>query len=225
MKKVLVLAALVALSSPPSFAQAHMTVGSAPANGNAGFAPPNAYGYTGSYTGGAGYSNNFGFNTMRPGNMPLQYGYGVTPYGMPYGSPAFGLPQPYGIAGGGFYTMSYGGRNVRYWQSPSGYYYPWLNSYSTPIVYVPQAGQNPQASSPPISTICADLLTYLDQQREKGNVSEDAYQHLKRRTLDIRNKERDLRISGNGTVDSQDEVYIRRDLEGLGGEVAKSIAP
>ncbi len=225
MKNVLTLVALAALSCPIAFGQAHAVMGGGAHNpGNTGFAPPNAYGYTGSYTGGSGSPYNFGFNTMRPGNMPLQYGYGV-PYGAPVGVSPFGVPQPYGVAGGGYYTVNYGGRSMRYWQSPSGFYYPWLNSYATPIIYVPQAGQAPQATAPPISTICSDLLTYLDQQKEKGNVSEEAYQHLKRRTLDIRNKERDLRIAGGGSVDSQDETYMRRDLEGLGGEVAKSISP
>src|SRR5271155_5965630 len=80
-----------------------------PANnsGQGGFAAPNAYGYAGSYYGGAGYSNNFGFNTMRPGNMPfVPYAYGVNPYGSPMAYPSYGVPRPYGAAGLGFYNIS-----------------------------------------------------------------------------------------------------------------------
>lgn len=228
MKKVIALAALLLLSGSQAFGQARNFATSVPSNGNAGFAAPNAYGYAGSYTGGAGYAQNFGFNTMRPGNMPyVPYGgYGYNNgFNSPYAVSPFGAPVAYGPAGQGFYTINYGGRPSRFWQSPNGYYYPWVNGYNSPIVYIPQAGQNPQPTAPPISTICTDLLSYLEQQKEKGNVSQDAYEHLKRRAMDIRNKERDLRIAGSGAVDSQDEVQMRRDLEGLGAEVAKSISP
>ena len=161
---------------------------------------------------------------MRPGNMPSVPFYGGGLYGAPYGYPAFGAPQPYGSAGQALYTMNYGGRNVRFWQSANGFYYPWVSSFTAPIVYIPTAGQAPQATTPPISTICSDMLSYLELQKDKGNLSQDSYEHLRRRALDVRNKERDLRISGSGSVDSQDEAFMRRDLEGLGAEMAKSIS-
>jgi hypothetical protein len=224
MKKVLTTLALTLVTCSPSFGQARSFVYSAPSNGNAGFAPPNAYGYAGSYTGGAGYSSNFGYNTIRPGNMPFVPGYYSGIPGTPYPNTSFGVPQPYGMPGQAYYTISYGGRPVRFWQSPSGYFYPWVTGYNAPIVYIPTAGQSPQPTAPPISTICKDLLSYLEEQKDKGNLSEDAYVHLKQRATDIRKKERDLRISGNGAVDSQDEVQMRRDLEGLGAEVAKSVS-
>lgn len=229
MKNAFLLAAMAAMVGSPAFCGASSVTYSAgpPPGAGGGFAAPNAYGYAGSYTGGAGYSRNFGFNTMTPGNMPLQYYGGYGAYGSPYGAgyPVFGAPVPYGAAGGGFYTINYGGRNVRFWQGPTGYYYPWLSGISAPTVYIPQAGQTPQPTAPPISTICSDLLTYLEQQKEQGNVSQEAYEHLKRRTMDIRNKERDLRIASNGSIDSQDEASIRRDLESLGSEVARSVSP
>jgi hypothetical protein len=236
MKKVLVFAAVALFACPqsflafavaPAFAQHGVSLGSAPSapnGGGGGFAAPNAYGYAGSYTGGAGYSSNFGFNTMRPGNMPSVPFYGGGLYGAPYGYPAFGAPQPYGPAGQALYTMNYGGRNVRFWQSANGFYYPWVSSFTAPIVYIPTAGQSPQPTTPPISTICSDMLSYLELQKDKGNLSQDNYEHLRRRAVDIRNKERDLRISGSGSVDSQDEAFMRRDLEGLGAEMAKSIS-
>jgi hypothetical protein len=219
MRKIIALSFVTLLSCSQSYAANLTSVGPGP-GAQGGFAAPNAYGYAGSYTGGSGYAQNFGYNTMRPGNMPVVPYYGNYAYGPQYATP-FGVPQPYGV-GGGLYTINYGGRSVRYWQSPNGYYYPWLTG-NAPIVYAPTAGQAAQATAPPISTICSDLITYLDQQKEKGNISQDVYEHLKRRALDIRNKERDLRISGAGAVDSQDEAYMRRDLEGLGSEVAKSV--
>jgi hypothetical protein len=231
MKNAFLLAAVVVLAGSPGLcgngAGYFVNAGPPAGHNGGGFAPPNAYGYAGSYTGGAGYSKNFGYNTMGPGNMPLQYYNGYGAYGSPYGAgyPAFGAPVAYGAAGGGFYTINYGGRSVRFWQGPTGYYYPWLSGIGAPTVYVPQAGQSPQAVTPPISTVCSDLLTYLDQQKEKGAVSADSYDHLKRRTLDIRNKERDLRIAGNGSLDGQDEASMRRDLESLGSEVAREVSP
>lgn len=223
MRKSIVLLALACMTCSPGFAQVRMgSVGPAPGAGG-GFAAPNIYGYAGSYTGGSGYARNFGYNTMQPGNMPVVpgYGYGYNGYGSPNVN-AFGIPQPFGSTGGGYYTINYGGRSVKYWQSPSGFYYPWLTG-NAPIAYTPNAGQIAQPTAPPISTICADLVTYLEQQKEKGNISEDTFEHLKRRAIDIRNKERDLRIAAGGALDSQDEAYMRRDLEGLGNEVAKSV--
>jgi hypothetical protein len=203
--------------------------GPAPGVGQGGFAQPNAYGYAGSYYGGAGYPSNFGFNTMRPGNMPfVPYQYGNNPYGSPYAYSNFGVPSPYGVAGQGFYNIAVGGNNLRFWRSPSGYYYPWVTpftGYGSPIVYVPVAGQSAQQALPPISTVCADLLNYLDQQKEKGNISQGDYDHLKRRTTDLRNKDRDLRTASNGAIDPQDEAIMRKDIETLGAEVARRIVP
>jgi hypothetical protein len=222
MRKIILLSFLTLLSCPQSNAQVRMgSVGPGVPSGG-GFAAPNAYGYAGSYTGGSGYARNFGYNTMQPGNMPYVPGYGNNYYGNANASP-FGVPQPYGV-GGGFYNINYGGRSVRYWQSPSGYYYPWLTG-NAPIAYAPNAGQAAQATAPPISTICSDLITYLEQQKDKGNISQEAFEHLKRRAVDIRSKERDLRTASGGAVDSQDEASMRRDLDGLGNEVAKSVNP
>jgi hypothetical protein len=87
------------------------------------------------------------------------------------------------------------------------------------------AGQSAQQTLPAISTICSDLLSYLDQQKEKGNISQGDFDHLKRRTTDLRNKDRDLRTASNGAIDPQDEAQLRRDVETLGAEVARRIVP
>lgn len=159
------------------------------------------------------------------------YPYGTVPaIGAPgarttvYPSYGYGIPQP---IGGNFFGISTGGTTYNMWKAPSGYYYPWYNGgvqmSSAPIVIVQNGATQP--SEPPLSTQFTDMFKYLDEQKEKGKLSEGDYKHLKRRALDLMSKERDLRAEGDGSLEAGEEKLIRADISSLGGEIARSVQP
>src|ERR1700733_12822847 len=112
------------------------------------------------------------------------------------------------------------------WRSPNGYYYPWLGGggyYGAPIIYGQTATQAPTQQTPPISTVIGDMLTYLDQQKDKGKLDPSSYDHLRRRATDLQSKYANLRTAGEGSIDAQDEKQIRLDIDSLGSEVVRAI--
>jgi hypothetical protein len=146
----------------------------------------------------------------------------VAPFGYSGGVSGF---QPYGAD---LYSLSYSGSRLNLWRSQSGYYYPWVPGYNYnnfPIFVVPTGQSTPQAVLPPISVLVSDLNDYLDKAKEKGKVSEPDYISLKRRASDILNKEHSIAYEGGGTLDPDQESEIRRDVEGLSGEVARRVRP
>ncbi len=128
----------------------------------------------------------------------------------------------------GLYRFGVGsGVNVNMWRANSGYYYPWaglpsgINYNSTAILYSAQAAGTPQPQQPPITTIIRDMLSYLDEAKSKGRLSDADYQHLKRRATDLQSKEDLLMNSGGGSMDPQDEQQLRADINSLGGEITE----
>ncbi len=209
MNKFLLATLIVVNSCPMAWAQ------------SAGFAPPNAYGNPGSYYGGAGYSHNFGFNTIPSGYVPSPVYTSPYAYGG-YAVPVVNVPQP---IGNGLFNVMNNGTAVRYWRSPSGYYYPWVTpavGYTPSIIYMQSPNQATQ-QAPPISTMLSDLRSYLDEQKEKGRIAAGLYEHLQRRAGDLQSKYADLRTESGGSLDPQDERQMRLDLDNLSAEVAKAV--
>jgi hypothetical protein len=185
------------------------------------------------------------------GNPYSPYGtvtspYGVAPYNpynpynprVPYGTQGFNnlqtyasngaaVPNNWGMPqalGNGFYGIVGGANTYNMWRAPSGYYYPWV--YSNGVVYAPTinvANGLAQASQPPLSTQFTDMLKYLDEQKEKGKLTDGDYNHLKQRALDLLSKERDLRAQSNGSIDAEAERQIQSDVDGLGAEMARRV--
>jgi hypothetical protein len=212
MKTLLLIALIVSSSGSAAFAQA----------ARGGFAPPNAYGNPGSYYGGPGYARNFGYNTPQPGYV-APGGFYTNPYGGIGTTPVYGIPTP---IGGGMYNVNSMGSTYQMWRSPNGFYYPWLGGgsyYGAPVVYGQTATQAPTQQTPPISTVIGDMLTYLDQQKDKGRLDAPDYQHLRRRASDLQSKYANLRTAGEGSIDPQDEKQIRLDIDSLGSEVVRAV--
>ncbi len=213
MQKLSLVVLLICSTGSAAFAQVART---------GGYAPPNAYGNPGTYYGGPGYSRNFGYNTQQPGYVQPG-GFYANPYGGIGTSPIYGVPTP---VGGGYYNINSMGSTYQVWRSPNGFYYPWGGGggyYNTPIMYGQNAGAAPTQQTPPVSTVIGDLLTYLDQQKDKGKIDAGAYDHLRRRATDLQSKYANLRTAGEGSIDPQDEKQMRLDLDSLGAEMARSI--
>jgi hypothetical protein len=135
----------------------------------------------------------------------------------PVYAPSYSIPQ---ATAAGNYLINAN----QFWRSESGYYYPWVdNSVYGQIIYAPQVNQAPAPQAPPLSTIFADLLNYLEQKKAQGVISLSDYQHLRRRATDLQSKYFSLRTAAEGSIDARDEAQIRRDLDELGAEVAKSV--
>ncbi|MDR3611938.1 MAG: hypothetical protein P4L53_00130 [Candidatus Obscuribacterales bacterium] len=153
----------------------------------------------------------FGSPAYNPGL--INRGTGLAPAYAPY----YSVPQ---ATAAGNYLINAN----QFWRSESGYYYPWVNNSAYgQIIYAPQVNQAPTAQVPPLSTVFADLLNYLDQKKAQGVISLSDYQHLRRRATDLQTKYFSLRTAAEGSIDERDEAQIRRDLDELGAEVAKSV--
>jgi hypothetical protein len=167
------------------------------------------------------YANPYANPYYRPGVRPF-YGTPQYPvYGAPvYGAPAYGAPVP--STGGYFRFGNFGG----YWRAPSGYYYPWMVrpgvAYGAqPIVVVQQGATT--ASKPPISTMFSDIEKYLDESKEKSKVSVNDYTRLSRRLKDITRKYYSMHAAQGGSMNDSDDDNIRRDLDLLSAEIARSV--
>lgn len=178
------------------------TVPVAPANTNP-YVNPYANPYVNPYAN--PYVNPYANPYVNPYNP---YAYNNT---LRYNSLNYGIPQslPNGYFG-------FNGIGVNFWRAPSGYYYPWCGggfAPSTTILYVPTSGGQATQAQPPISTIVGDLVSFLDDSKTKGRMSEADYTHLRQRALDLQSKQRNLVVQGGGALDPQDEQIIRRDLD------------
>lgn len=150
-------------------------------------------------------------------------GYGGLGYGSVYGMP-IATPIPVGGAAGYF---KFGNAAIQYWKAPSGYYYPWGMGagYGVPnTTYVIQQGVT-QAEKPPLSALFTDMQKYMDDNKDRGRISDADFNHIFRRLQDIRGKYDHDRAAGNGTADASDEEYARRQLELLGSELSMKIKP
>lgn len=186
------------------------------------------------YGGGYGGYGGYGYQG-RPlgsyGNIGNPYGaglynnpyYGVYgPIGAPLQSPLiYGAPVP---VAGGYYRL--GRLGAQYWQSPSGYYYPWgAGAIGIPQqVYYVQQGNITQ-SRPPIPTELGDMEKYLNESKDKGRVDDSDYQHLYRRLHDLRTKYDRLAAECDGLLDQSDEESLRRDVGQLSGEISQRVHP
>lgn len=234
MKRITFTLAVCTLVAAPALAQYRgVSRGASPYVGGGGSYAGGGSSYAGNTTG-SSYAGNLGTQFVNPysgyGN-PYAGGYNpyLNPYGNPYsynGVPFTTFGSPYAV-GNGFYGMNANGRNFNFWKAPSGYYYPWTagygSGYTAPIVIINQGSNSPTAARPPLSTMFTDTLKYLDEQKAAGKLSQGDYEHLKRRTLDLLSKERDLRTQGGGGLDTDQENSIRADVDTLGGEIARRV--
>jgi len=215
MKRILLIACLGLITVQPASAQRSVGIGVAP-----GVSP-----YTSPYGSPYGtnpYSNAYGqqynpYNTVNPYNRGVSntviYGSGI--------APVYGTPQP---LGNGFYGIPGGANTFNMWRGPSGYYYPW--AYSPAAVYAPTINVINGASQPalpPLSTEFSDIMKYMDEQKDKGKLTDGDYNHLKQRALDLLSKERDLRSQSGGSLDADAERDIRSGIDGLGSEMARRV--
>jgi hypothetical protein len=221
-------------AGPGSSAGQPMSMG--PNFGVPGFNVPGSPGGYNPYNSAPYFNNPYGNPYMNPYGNPYAspyanpytspyYGYGNGLQGGHYGRSFFGVPQ---LVNGNTYSFNMGGAPVNFWRAPSGYYYPWMGGYSYtqyPIfIYNGQANGASQ-TLPPLSTIFSDLNDYLDKAKKDGKIDEIQYEHLKRRASDLLTKENSLAYEAGGTIDSGQESEIRRDVEGLSAEVARSVRP
>lgn len=164
-----------------------------------------------------------------PGYRYGNYTYGTTPYYQtltpsvyPYGGYAFAAPRP---LANGLFSVGMGNYQFNMYRASSGYYYPFYGmpagyTSAPPIIY--QQGQaSPQAQQPPISTMCADILSFLDTAKSKGQLTDGDFHHLHQRCVDIQSKERDLVVQGDGSLNADDEREIRKDLTALSLEISQ----
>jgi len=162
------------------------------------------------------------YRGVTPYNTPYGYGYGG--YGG-YPGAVYGIPT---VLNNGFYRFNMGPAALNMWRSPSGYYYPWGGggySTSTTILYAPQATTAPQAQQPPIATMVRDMLSYIDESKEKKRLDDGDYNHLRQRIVDLQSKESLLMSNGNGSLDPQDEQQLRADLDSVSREITQRIKP
>lgn len=187
---------------------------------------PAVYGNPGVYTGYPQYMQGGVVSPpgtiIAPGRPMYQYnslapatGYPATPYRF-FGGPV-ALP-------GGYYGISSGATQYRFWRGASGYYYPWYPGQyaSAPPVIIYQQG-SPAAALPPISTIFKDMQELVDDSKSKGTLKPGDYEHLNRRLHDLMRKEQDMRANADGTLDSGQEADLRKDINDLGSEISYRI--
>ncbi len=177
-----------------------------------------------------------------PGVYPGVYpgmGTGLLPSAIPgtntgmYGTinPMFagniGAPVP---MGGANFSFRLGNVNCNMWRAPSGYYYPYYPGFSgfgqglvNTIYVAPNSQEQPVAKQPPVSVQFSDTFKFLEDAKKDSKISDADYTHLKRRATDIQNKERSYRIAQGGTLDSDYENEIRRDLDNLSNEIAQRV--
>lgn len=193
---------------------------------------PGAYpgAYPGSYPG--------AYPGVYPGVYPGM-GTGLLPSAIPgtntgmYGTinPMFagniGAPVP---MGGANFSFRLGNVNCNMWRAPSGYYYPYYPGFSgfgqglvNTIYVAPNSQEQPVAKQPPVSVQFSDTFKFLEDAKKDSKISDGDYEHLKRRATDIQKKERSYRIAQGGTLDSDYENEIRRDLDNLSNEIAQRV--
>jgi hypothetical protein len=195
----------------------------------------------GSWTGpGGGYSGYGGGNySGRPlgsfGNIGNPYGNGYYnnpyygtygPIGAPIGTQVYGAPVAVpGISG--FYR--FGRVGINYWQSPSGYYYPWgagaVGGAVQQNIYYKESSNSTTTAKPPIPTMLGDMEKYLDDSKTKGRISDADYQHIFRRVQDLRSKYSRLAAEWDGVLDPTDESRLRGDVEQVSSEIALRVRP
>lgn len=138
--------------------------------------------------------------------------------------PIFGVPQPLGGSG---FSITSGSTQFRFWKSPSGYYYPWLNQtyygYVPPVIIYEQGTST--VAQPPLSTVFSDLTKFLEESKEKGRLTDADYRHLWQRLKDLMGKEASQKNANGGTLEAADEQNLRKDLDLLGAEIARLVKP
>jgi hypothetical protein len=194
---------------------------------SAGFNPYQANPYTNPYAN--PYNNPYSNPYSNPVNNPYAspyFGYGNGLQGGYYSrGGGYGVPQ---LINGNTYSFNVSGAPLNFWHAPSGYYYPWMGGYhytQYPIFVYGGGGAGATQTLPPLSTIFSDLNDYLDKAKKDGKVDQTEYEHLKRRASDLLSKENSLAYEAGGTIDASQEAEIRRDVEGLSSEVARSVRP
>jgi len=157
---------------------------------------------------------------------PMNYGYGTPGYGYGYPGAMYGVPT---ALNNGFYRFGGGPMGVNMWRSPSGYYYPWggggYSTNTTTILYGPQTAAAPQAQQPPIATMIRDMLSYIDESKEKKRLDDGDYNHLRQRIIDLQSKESLLMSNGGGALEQQDEQQLRADLDSVSREITQRVKP
>jgi hypothetical protein len=117
---------------------------------------------------------------------------------------------------------------ILFWRAPSGFYYPWSSGFAytdRPILVMPPNSSNPLRTQPAITTVIADLDSYLDNAKQEGKISDDNYQDLRQRARYLLKKEESMARLNDGVLDPDQEVELRKDVESLSSEVAYRVRP
>lgn len=183
----------------------------------------------GNVYGGGVYPNYNGRPLGSFGNIGNPYGAGLynNPYYGSYGPIGAPVGSVYGAPvalPGGYFRI--GKVGVQYWQSPSGYYYPWgVGAIGVPQqVYYVQQGSTTQAK-PPLPTELNDMEKYLEENKAKDRIADSDYQHLFRRVHDLRSKYNRLAGEFDGVLDPGDEEHLRRDIDQCAAEISQRVRP
>jgi hypothetical protein len=125
------------------------------------------------------------------------------------------------VGSGGYFSFRGGPAAFRFWQAPSGYYYPWYSglAYQPQILVFQQGSQNPSPAQPPVTTVISDMRSFLDQSKSSGKLSEEDYSHLSRRLNDVQGKYYSDKINAGGSLDDGQEADVRKQIDMVGEEL------
>ncbi len=138
-------------------------------------------------------------------------------------------PAPVSL-GDSYYA--FGGMNSRmgYWRAASGYYYPWCSpvylpgvaySSSAPIYMMDQGNLVP--AKPSVATVISDMRQFIDDAKPKKQLDQSTYEYVFNTLNQISDRTDALSAKNSGTLDPSDETTLRRDLDLLGADIARSL--
>ena len=178
------------------------------------FGAPGGVVYTRPGVPGGIYANPYGNPYANPYVNPYVNPYGAYPVN-PYSGVVYGAPVP---IGGGLFNLRLGNTQFSYWRAPSGYYYPWYQGYSAPVVIVQENQAAP--AQPAVSTIMADMDNFLSTAKTKGRLSDTDFTHLNTRLKDLERMSDSMRQGNGGSLSADQEQDMRNNLQLLGQEIS-----
>lgn len=143
--------------------------------------------------------------------------------------PAF--PAPVSL-GGGYYQLGGLTSRLGYWRAPSGYYYPWCPtvympgltySHGSPIYTITQG--IPAPTQPPVGSILADMRQFIEDAKAKKQLDQTNYENVFHRLNDITARASELSAKNGGALNPTDESEIRKQIDLLSAELARSLNP
>jgi hypothetical protein len=130
--------------------------------------------------------------------------------------------------------FAFGGLSSRlgYWRAPSGYYYPWCPPVYLPGVVYPAAAPiymmdqgAISAANPPVGLIINDMRLFIEDAKSKRQLDQSNYENIFNSLNEITARAADLGAKSGGKLNATDDTNIRRDLDVLAAQIARSLNP